>query len=295
MMYLRGASTPPRSPLTLTLSPTKPGARGPELKRALSYLVTVTSINSTGTRPMTERSVAPSRWRALSLAKRGNRADEIEDAWAASEITGRFAVADGVTDSIFSNVWARLLVDRFVAEPPSDAAPWTDWLAAPREAWQRAVHQRQLPWYSEHKLSTGAAATFVGLQIRPDGTWSAVAVGDACLFHLRDQRLLKAFPMEQSSAFNNRPFVICSNSQTDEAPVTRTAGQWQAGDVFALATDALAQWLLAEHERDVSAWNAIDQLMAVAGDSSRVESEVNALRDSRQLRNDDVTLLVVNV
>lgn len=244
---------------------------------------------------MSERSVVPWRWRALSLAKRGNRADEIEDAWAAGENTGRFAIADGVTDSIFSNVWARLLVDRFVAEPPSDAVPWTDWLATPREAWHRDVHQRQLPWYAEHKLSTGAAATFVGLQVRSDGTWDAVAVGDACLLQLRDRQLLKTFPIEQSSAFNNRPAVIRSNPQTEESLVARTSGKWQTEDVFVLATDALAQCLLVEQERDGSAQNAIVQLISAAGDVSLVEGALNALRDSRHLRNDDVTLLVINV
>lgn len=235
------------------------------------------------------------RWRALQLAKRGNRPDELEDALAANATLGRFAVADGVTDSIFSSTWARLLVQKFVAEPPLDALPWNDWLQEPRAAWQREIHQQPLPWYAEHKLSTGAAATLIGLQIHSEGVWDAIAVGDACLFHFRNHELLTAFPIQQSTLFDNQPAVLRSNPQDDNLRVERRPGTWQAGDTFVLATDALAQWVLAEHEANAAVWMAIDQLIATADDLPRIEHEINRLRDSHRLRNDDVALVVVEV
>ena len=244
---------------------------------------------------MGEHSTIPARWHALHLAKRGNRPEEIEDALAASDALGRFAVADGVTDAIFSAVWARLLVDKFIAAPPTESEATSQWLCALREAWRQDVHQRSLPWYAEHKLATGAAATFAGLQIFPDNTWAALTVGDACLFHLRDAKLLRAFPINQSAAFNNRPIVLRSNPDTVEPSFERASGQWQPADQFALATDALAQWLLAEHERGGSIQASVQHLIAISKDQASVESDLNLLRDSHRLRNDDVVLLAVDV
>lgn len=244
---------------------------------------------------MSEQYPTGLRWRALQLAKRGNTADEIEDALHASATLGRFAVADGVTDSIFSSTWARLLVQKFVAEPPPESLPWNDWLQGPRADWQQEIRQQPLPWYAEHKLSTGAAATLIGLQIHSDGAWNAIAVGDACLFHFRNQELLTAFPIQQSTMFDNRPAVLRSNPQDEDMLVERRLGTWRAGDTFALATDALAQWILAEHERNAAVWNGIDQLISTADDLPRIEHEINLLRDSRRLRNDDVALLVVDL
>ena len=44
----------------------------------------------------------PLRWRALSLPKQGHATDEYEDAWAADPAAGRFAVADGASESVFA-------------------------------------------------------------------------------------------------------------------------------------------------------------------------------------------------
>jgi hypothetical protein len=55
------------------------------------------------------------RWRAFALHKDGNRPDEYEDAYAGNPRVGRFAVADGASESSFAALWAKLLVDGFVA------------------------------------------------------------------------------------------------------------------------------------------------------------------------------------
>jgi len=42
------------------------------------------------------------RWRALGLPKRGHSAEEYEDAFAGDPKVGRFAVADGASESSFA-------------------------------------------------------------------------------------------------------------------------------------------------------------------------------------------------
>ena len=51
----------------------------------------------------------PSRlqWQSLSLPKRGHSPEEYEDALAGDPRSGRFAVADGASESSFAGLWAR--------------------------------------------------------------------------------------------------------------------------------------------------------------------------------------------
>ncbi len=140
----------------------------------------------------------PLRWQVFRLGKRGNAAEDYEDAAAGNVSTRRFAVADGASEASFAAVWARLLVGKFVADP---GQPWIklDWVApAPdlgcRGRWTPTALVRR------GEARPGAFATFLGLSFRPrvegpGGWWRAVAIGDCGLFHTRDEQLLRAFPL----------------------------------------------------------------------------------------------------
>src|SRR5438552_405223 len=102
-------------------------------------------------------------WRALQLPKRGHTATEYEDACAADPVAGRFAVADGASESSFAACWARLLAEGFVA---GGLTPGTSaWLAPLRRQWREQVHNRPLPWYAEVKREQGAFATLLGVAL----------------------------------------------------------------------------------------------------------------------------------
>ena len=63
----------------------------------------------------------------LSLPKRGHSADEFEDAFAFDPAAGRYAVADGASESSFAGLWARLLVEGFIRPKPGwllGPGPW---------------------------------------------------------------------------------------------------------------------------------------------------------------------------
>ena len=63
------------------------------------------------------------RCRSFALPKKGNSSSECEDALSFNCERGRFAVADGVSESAFAGEWASLLCASFVAEPFDQAAP----------------------------------------------------------------------------------------------------------------------------------------------------------------------------
>jgi hypothetical protein len=238
-------------------------------------------------------------WHSLFLPKRGHSADEYEDALAADPAHGRFALADGASESSFAGLWARLLVEGFVHPPPPGNAEAT-WLEVSRRRWAAEVDGLALPWYAEAKRDQGAFATFLGLILNlpapgAAGGWRALAIGDSCLFLVRQGSLLTSFPLSEAAAFGNQPPLLGSRLRAGEGRVQRHHeghGQWQTGDRFFLMTDALAQWFLAQHEAGGKPWEELAQLDDVP---ETFPSWVDQNRETGSLRNDDVTLLIVGL
>ncbi len=242
-------------------------------------------------------------YRAFWLPKNGSTPEEYEDALAADPQLGRFAVADGATESVFAGQWARLLVDQFVAAFESESGKTTSWLLRVWDLWSVSLRGQDLKWYAQEKLRTeGANATFLGLWFddcsEQSGRWRALAVGDTCLFHTRKDELIEAFPLTQSEQFGNQPPLISSRLSPEvieEQRVKWAEGQLESRDRLWLMTDALAHWCLAEHEAERNPWDSLEGWLEPAATNAGFSTWVEGLRDAGQLRNDDVTLLVVSV
>jgi hypothetical protein len=237
----------------------------------------------------------------LWLPKKGNTSDEYEDAAAPLKITDsrletfRCAVADGATETSFSALWARLLVEGYV--DGSD-------LAHLKQLWQAAVSTKQLAWYAEQKAQSGAYAALVGLTLTPShdsdggGKWKAEAIGDSCLILVRNQEFVQSFPLNQSDEFNNSPVLLSSHLDDNDKPdqmLATISGAWQPGDVFYLLSDAIARWMYKRQEdyKDAAIWlsglrNKEDFDQFVDVQRSLTDADSRAL-----MRNDDVTLMRV--
>ena len=234
---------------------------------------------------MQEMNPAPLHWRSFLVPKDGHSSDECEDAIAGDTTLGRFAVADGASESFAAGEWARLLVDAFVQN-----GPIKNWLVGPREDWGKAVAGQAVSWYAEEKLTVGGHATFLGLSTRMvDGVveWDAVSVGDACLFHIVSGACLASFPLSRHSDFNTSPALIGLKTGIPAWKTSR--GTLRPGEALLLATDALAQCLLATAEERAFAGPG---LLCLDEDDD-LALWVAVQRTSGKLKNDDVALGIV--
>ena len=243
------------------------------------------------------------RWHAFHTHKRGNAPHEYEDAFAGDATTARFAVADGATESSFVAAWAKLLAEGFVA---AKGRSWRnlDWLGPPRQHWANDIDPLPLPWYAEEKREQGAYATLLGIALscgrqgNIGGSWCALAVGDSCLFRLRGGQLVKSFPLVRSSQFGNQPALLGSRGRQVDTPsqsIRRTRGKWRPGDRFLLMTDALAEWLLRRLEQKQRPADDIAQLLVESTPQDAFADWVEERRKDQGLRNDDVTLVVIDL
>jgi hypothetical protein len=241
----------------------------------------------------------------FSLPRRGNAPGDCQDASAVaphprpdSPEWGRFAVADGASESAHAGPWARLLVEDFVHSPgcPPD---WACRLPPLQERWEEQIGRGRDPeagldWFIEAHERPGAFATFLGVAVE-EHTWSACAVGDSCLAHTRPSGLVRTFPLARAADFNSTPALV--GSRTSPATAVRSTAfaesTWEEGDTLWLMTDALARWFLSEAEAGRRPWDVLDQLLCRPDSAFRAWAE--RLRDEGVLRDDDVTLVAVKL
>jgi hypothetical protein len=247
---------------------------------------------------------------SFRLPKRGAPAAEYEDAYA---VAGghdpqvlRVVVADGASESMLASRWARCLVAMF-GEAPEDLGTADGFVGAYQRAvasWDAEVAryirertERNFPiqWYEEPGLAKGAHSTLLAVEFT-DACWTAVALGDSCLFQVRAGELRSAFPMEKSDGFSYQPPLLSSRG-TDAEVLSRylcfASGDLVPGDTCYLATDALSAWFLKAVEEGKQPWRMLDVLDESApGEFAEL---VDKLRDNRTIKDDDTTLVRVDV
>ena len=233
-------------------------------------------------------------WIAASLTKAGGRAEENEDAALGDDNRARFAIADGASEAWQSGSWARHLTRAYVERPPGPA-DMSKWLAVVRKKWKPPAAQQE-SWYAEVKSEQGSFATLLGLEFRqasdpPGLVWKTAAVGDSCLFVVRKGTFDVTFPLTSVDGFGNRPPLVPSAVDQECPEAEWLAGWSEPGDLFLLATDAVARMLLESGNAKHPLIQAAEQAV-VANVSAPI---LDVLTPLRSRLNDDATLLAVKV
>lgn len=247
---------------------------------------------------------------ALWLPKAGNTPAEYEDAfWPVAEgnvfdLPVRLAVGDGAAETLFSALWAKLLVEDYGLGLLTEKS-LPERLRLLQDRWKTGVGSGPLPWYAEEKLRAGAFSSLVGVTLEPSdaqtqgagGRWTAMAVGDSCLFQIRGEKLLEAFPLDRTEQFNNRPMLLPSASTGGEVlwdAIKVRDGYWEPGDDFYLMTDALACWFLRRLESLEENPLSLMKHLWTSSDFDKFVCDQRADKSvggQPMLRNDDVTFM----
>jgi hypothetical protein len=245
--------------------------------------------------------------RTLWRPKAGRSQEEYEDAyWPRRDgryVAGtgqmRFAVADGATESSFAGRWARQLAFIYCqpgTPPPTDVEGFRQKIDRQSAKWMQHVFAKPLAWNFLAKAQRGAFATLSGVTFAGDGRWDALAIGDSCLFQIRRNELLRAWPPMAADAFGFHPMLLCSIAAQNDAlwaglEQCSTSGTWEAGDVFLLMTDAIAKWFVQKIADGGRPWTS---LLDAAASAQSFAEWIDALRDAGAMPNDDVTLLQIS-
>ncbi len=234
--------------------------------------------------------------------KKAESLNDCQDAVKVNEDSCRYAIADGATRSFFPKWWAELLVEHFCELPTlfPNEENWKEWLDPIQAEWYKRVEERvkarnQFYLTNSFNVREPAVSTFIGLEIdKLKNKWRAIVIGDSCLFH-KSKTGFRSYLIEKSEDFTDRPEAVSSFPEKNYYEPTFVGGEIQSRDIFILATDALAKWIV-QHEET-------DQLEAVLNQLKRIKTDeqfysfVDLARDQESIRlvNDDVTLMLISV
>jgi hypothetical protein len=231
-----------------------------------------------------------------TLPKASSSVKENEDAIAAVPPRGRFAVSDGASESWQSGPWARHLAGAYVKHPPTPAE-FPRWLAAVRKAWT-PPETTSSAWYADVKKEQGSFATLLGIhfETRKAKTalaWKAMAIGDSCLFVVRDGAIKTAFPIESAAAFGNQPALVPSKTDQVCPEPEWLAGTAEPGNLFLLASDAAAAGVFRKAGPDF--WQLVQKALDDETASGRAHGLVELAREFQSVQNDDVSIVAAAI
>ncbi len=238
---------------------------------------------------------------SLWAQKLGNSPKEYEDAFWFSSTPQRIvaAVSDGATEASFAKEWAQILTRGFVEHLPrswsrsraaiSQRHYFLEWLRPLQKEWHSGIDFTNLPWFAIDKAQKGAFASLLGLVIDlKKGFWQAMAIGDTNLFIVRDGRIVLSWPLDKHEQFGSCPFLVGSNPAKNDSvfkALRITGGRVRAGDMFLLATDAMADAIVQRTWRGFTLFN----------DQRTFLYSVGIKRCLKDLKNDDSTLVLVTI
>ena len=261
-------------------------------------------------------------YRCFYVPKAGHTGDQYEDAFAPDQ-PGRFRIesrwlcglADGASEGGFSRRWANLLVKRLTAMLDEDSlTPQTlqRYLAACVDEWQQEIVPELIREYGSSSrfyaiqqslLLTGSAATLAMIEVDPTvRRWRGISLGDSCIFHIRDGKILDYLPktITRASDFDTSPLLV--STQPDRMGVIREQLEREAlylyatykpGDVLLLMTDALAEWFIRQCEHS-NPQLIVSELYRINSDT-HFQQMIDELRREQALKNDDTTLLMIQI
>lgn len=240
--------------------------------------------------------------RRLLLPKSGHQISECEDAIGINAASRRFAVADGATEAFDSQTWARLLAHGWVELEPSEQTreEFRAWVAKQGQCLHDSWNGLRLSWYAEEKARTGSFAAFVGVQLELEAafpSWKAIALGDSCLLHCRNEEILDALPVLHYQSFNATPLLVPSQlAMQDQAleNVVVASGTLKNGDVLLLLSDAIAAWYLMLVDKEDQTRSFFDLLLKT-GRADELQQLLEKDRLSGRLKDDDIAVIRIEV
>jgi len=232
-----------------------------------------------------------------------------QDNFSCNEAKNCFAIADGATQSFYSSIWSKLLVDYFCENPQIDKNNWQEWLELIQQKWleevkaelEKAKSGNNFAWieiYNGLERSKSAISTFIGLQFIENQAKISI-VGDSCLFIFQGNQLIQTYLLKKSTNFNDRPGYFGSRSKNNDdyepefLDIELKYKQHSDKLYFVLATDALAEYIFkyTEQQRDI-----LTTLLTINSEQE-FENFVKSARHNGtiKMKNDDVTLMILEV
>lgn len=239
----------------------------------------------------------------------GDNINECDDNFAVNIANNSFAVADGSSSDFFSNIYARLLADTFVADGKEMFTE--ERIKELNLTWRNQVQQKlsdagckpgSFPYVRFQKMDPGCS-TLIGLHLYESDAvlkYRCSGLGDSVLFFIPKGEKIPSlqfssysnenYTLDQTVEFGYVPIISRSYSTKWIEDIKEVERSLQEG-VFYLMTDGLAEWILRRDNGEIS--EKFDMLSNIHSQEEFL-SYIDDIR-SKGAHNDDMTLMKVYV
>lgn len=222
--------------------------------------------------------------------------DSNEDQCSFSEGGERFALCDGASESYNSRLWAKVLAERFAANP----AFGPEWLTEALRGYIAKHDFESMSWSQQAGFERGSFSTLLGIEFdMGHRTVDALAIGDCVALLVDGERFVEAWPFADPERFKEHPTLLATKSEHN-AFVSELGFWTNSVKTFQLdscqsprlvcMTDALAEWTL-RGVRDGEP--TLGRLLSLASEVELAELVIEE-RAAKRMRVDDSTLIVVS-
>lgn len=230
--------------------------------------------------------------------KRAEKYSDCQDCFGINAQNNLIAVSDGISQSIFPQWWAKILVEYFLENGhiPKDILPlqakWQKMLfnEIQRREEEALTNPQRDPWRLKNLLaeSSGAGATLCGLSLG-DKEWICECLGDSCVITINHDYTLKIYT-SQDGDFSNCPDYYDSFKTGRGEPIIKAIDK----DVRAIlmVTDPFAELFQLHENNPDFIKSRFEELQRLTNHESFIEL-VEKWRDEFGMHNDDSTLVLI--
>ena len=232
--------------------------------------------------------------RAFITQHKAEKISECQDRFAVNKETKTVAVSDGVSQSIFPDLWAKLLVECYTKKgslQESERIELCDkWKKQVQEYIEAEKSKGNNPWRTESNLAEGisAGATLCGLKFDTKYHWVCDVLGDSCLIKYGKDNSFEIISSEEK-AFDTYPDFLDSNPlKKGRGEFKRIQGELHPGDKLFLVSDPFSDYFYNLKEQCPKFFN---ELLALSNHEEFTELVVRWREQG--MHNDDSTVIVI--
>ena len=240
---------------------------------------------------------------SFSLQKRSESEETNQDAIAISPDERVFAIADGVSQSPFSQIWSKKVVNKFIKKPLDisdlNEQKIKDWLADIRKEWRTEIDQgKASELILDLAKKEGGATTFLGMIIQKKKKkrqkLQLFGIGDTNMFLVKKNEItgkldVVGWPVTSVESFTDRTNALFSLDNTSQGIPELKEFNVKRGDIVILATDALAKWILEYYNLGQRPWSKILK------NKNDIANFIDKLRYTNKIDDDDTTCIIIRI
>lgn len=237
-------------------------------------------------------------YKAFIMPHVGDLYSQCADRFALNPDKKCFAIADGVGNSLFPEIWADLVCKDFCDYPDTFVNENSDLVRENKliAKWEECRDERVASLTEEEQFiyemgldkADFAACTFVGLTLS-NSHWKCSARGDSFIFFLNEQcEIISKLASMDGEEFTNFPEYYASKKGKNYGKIVSLEGTYDNVSYIALMTDALSDWFIEAN---------LDERKSLFAIKNHPEyySFVRSRRSSGCLKDDDTTMVLLSL